>query len=85
MYQKSYTTCGVQVNVAIGKLEMNDYRGIIDALVKTYRYEGLKGLYRGFLPGVLGVSHTAVQFMVYDEMKNAYHRYYNMPLDSRMV
>lgn len=56
-----------------------------DALYKTYRHEGLKGLYRGFLPGVLGVSHSAIQFMIYAEMKNAYNTYRNMPIDSRMV
>ena len=29
----------------------------------------LRGLYRGLLPGFVGVSHGAVQFMVYEEMK----------------
>lgn len=57
----------------------------MDALVKTYRYEGIRGLYRGFLPGVFGVSHSAVQFMVYEEMKNGYNKHRNMSIDSRMV
>lgn len=57
-----------------------------DALVKTYRHEGLrKGLYRGFLPGALGVSHSAIQFMLYEEMKNGYNQYRNLPLDTKMV
>lgn len=60
-------------------------RGMVDALVKTYRHEGARGLYRGFLPGVLGVSHSAVQFMVYEELKHGYNNYRGLPIDSRMV
>lgn len=57
----------------------------MDALVKTYRYEGFRGLYRGFLPGFFGVSHSAIQFMVYEEMKSSYNNHRNMSIDSRMV
>ncbi|XP_057374283.2 mitochondrial folate transporter/carrier-like isoform X1 [Daphnia carinata] len=64
--------------------EQKRYKGIMDALVKTYRYEGIRGLYRGFLPGVFGVSHSAIQFMVYEEMKNGYNNHRNMSIDSRM-
>lgn len=57
-----------------------------DALVKTYRHEGIrKGLYRGFVPGVLGVSHSAIQFMLYEEMKKGYNEYRNLPLDCKLV
>ncbi|XP_046438983.1 mitochondrial folate transporter/carrier-like isoform X2 [Daphnia pulex] len=64
--------------------EQKRYKGIMDALVKTYRYEGLRGLYRGFLPGFLGVSHSAIQFMVYEEMKSSYNNHRNMSIDTRM-
>ncbi len=58
---------------------------MVDALVKTYRYEGIRGLYKGFLPGVFGVSHGALQFMAYEEMKNSYNKYRNLPIDTKLV
>lgn len=57
----------------------------MDALVKTYRYEGIRGLYKGFVPGVFGVSHGALQFMAYEEMKNSYNTYQNLPIDTKLV
>ena len=45
--------------------QANRYSGFIDALVKISRQEGLRGLYSGFVPGLFGVSHGAVQFMAY--------------------
>ena len=60
-------------------------RNISDALFKTYQYEGLKGLYKGFIPGLFGVSHGALQFMTYEEMKNAYNIYWNQSIDTSLV
>jgi solute carrier family 25 folate transporter 32 len=57
----------------------------MDALVKTYRNEGIKGFYKGLLPGFFGVSHTAIQLMMYEEMKSYYKKHHNMSADSRMV
>ncbi|OUC49613.1 hypothetical protein D917_05224 [Trichinella nativa] len=45
------------------------YRGMIDVLVKLYRMDGIRGLYKGYLPGIVGTSHGAIQFMAYDELK----------------
>ena len=39
------------------------------ALAALWREEGVRGLYRGFVPGLLGVSHGAVQFTTYDSVK----------------
>ncbi|XP_026681064.1 mitochondrial folate transporter/carrier [Diaphorina citri] len=61
------------------------YSGMIDALHKIYSVEGIRGLYKGFVPGMFGVSHGAVQFMVYEEMKSHYTQYYDLPLDSKLV
>ncbi len=47
----------------------NAYRGLVDGLLQTWKHEGLKGLYKGFVPALFGVSHGAIQFMVYEEMK----------------
>ncbi|XP_063876952.1 LOW QUALITY PROTEIN: solute carrier family 25 member 32-like, partial [Scylla paramamosain] len=61
------------------------YNGMVDALVKTYKLEGVRGLYKGFVPGVFGVSHGALQFMAYEEMKVQYNRYRSLPIDSKLV
>lgn len=61
------------------------FRGMVDALVKMYRYEGIRGLYKGFVPGIFGVSHGALQFMAYEEMKNSYNSYRNLPIDTKLV
>lgn len=42
----------------------------VDGLQKIARQEGFKGLYRGLLPSLFGVSHGALQFTVYEMLKN---------------
>lgn len=51
-----------------------NYRGLADAFRRILKAEGLRGLYRGLLPGLVGVSHGAVQFMVYEELKRWMNR-----------
>ncbi|XP_053996787.1 mitochondrial folate transporter/carrier [Hylaeus anthracinus] len=60
------------------------YKGTIDAIQKIYRTEGIQGLYRGFVPGMVGVSHGAIQFMVYEELKNQYNSRLNLPIDTKL-
>ena len=61
------------------------YKGMFDALKKIAVHEGIPGLYKGFVPGIWGVSHGAIQFMTYEELKSAYNNYYNQPIDSKLV
>ncbi|XP_067630256.1 solute carrier family 25 member 32 [Eurosta solidaginis] len=63
----------------------SEYRGMVDALAQIYRKEGVRGLYRGFIPGMLGVSHGALQFMTYEEMKNWYNTYRKLPIDTKLA
>jgi solute carrier family 25 (mitochondrial folate transporter), member 32 len=61
------------------------YTGMIDALKSIYKQEGMRGLYKGFVPGMFGVSHGALQFMTYEEMKNSYNQYRKLPIDAKLV
>ncbi|XP_072028832.1 solute carrier family 25 member 32-like [Amphiura filiformis] len=60
------------------------YRGMWDALFKIYRYEGVRGLYKGLIPGLFGVSHGALQFMAYEELKKGYNSYMGLPQDGQL-
>ncbi|XP_060516409.1 mitochondrial folate transporter/carrier [Cylas formicarius] len=61
------------------------YNGMGDALVKIYKTEGLRGLYRGFVPGMFGVVHGAIQFMTYEEMKTFYNQKRKLPHDNKLT
>ncbi|KAE8599435.1 hypothetical protein XENTR_v10017184 [Xenopus tropicalis] len=60
------------------------YRGMFHALGKIYRHEGIPGLYKGFIPGLLGTSHGALQFMAYEELKMDYNKHLNRPSDTKL-
>lgn len=40
---------------------------------------------QGFVPGMFGVSHGALQFMTYEEMKNKYNQKRKRPIDAKLV
>ncbi|GAA47560.1 mitochondrial folate transporter/carrier [Clonorchis sinensis] len=57
-----------------------------EALTNLWRYEGITGLYKGYLPGLVGVSHGAVQFMLYEKMRNAYNeRFRHRPVNAKLT
>ncbi|GFY51272.1 hypothetical protein TNIN_386141 [Trichonephila inaurata madagascariensis] len=60
------------------------YTGMLDALVKVYKHEGIPGMYKGLVPGMFGVSHGALQFMAYEEMKKSYISHYQLPIDEKL-
>lgn len=45
------------------------YQSLFGGLVSLVRTEGAKGLYRGMVPALFGVSHGAVQFVAYEQLK----------------
>ena len=40
--------------------------------------------FQGFVPGIWGVSHGAIQFMAYEELKSSYNHYKKQPIDSKL-
>ncbi|XP_022103614.1 mitochondrial folate transporter/carrier-like [Acanthaster planci] len=63
---------GVRLHTSQGAKYM--YKGMLDALWKISRHEGIPGLYKGLIPGLFGVSHGALQFMAYEELKKLRQR-----------
>lgn len=52
-----------------------EYTGMVDALVKTVRKEGVLSLWKGFTPYFLRLGpHTILTFLALEQMKAAYHR-----------
>ncbi|CAG0916847.1 unnamed protein product [Notodromas monacha] len=61
-----------------------NYHGFVQTLGKIYRAEGVRGWYKGFVPGLFGVSHGALQFMAYEEMKTQYNLSLGRNTDHRL-
>ena len=45
------------------------YRNTLDAFITIGRQEGIRGYYKGLGSSLLGVSHVAVQFPLYEKLK----------------
>lgn len=46
------------------------YQSIRHGTSHLWATEGVRGFYRGLVPSLFGVSHGAVQFMAYEQLKN---------------
>ncbi|KAI9746334.1 MAG: hypothetical protein M1818_000046 [Claussenomyces sp. TS43310] len=51
------------------------YPSMWAGMKSLWQMEGLKGFYRGLGAGMIGVSHGAVQFAVYDSLKGMWSHY----------
>ncbi|KAI1712153.1 mitochondrial carrier protein domain-containing protein [Ditylenchus destructor] len=58
------------------------YTGLRDCIRKIYVQEGFYGYYRGFIPGLLGTTNGAIQFALYNYMKDWRCSYLRIPTDS---
>ncbi|XP_077990394.1 solute carrier family 25 member 32-like [Glandiceps talaboti] len=67
------------------KNQPRQYKGMVDALVKIYTFEGIRGLYKGLIPGLFGVSHGALQFMAYEELKKMYNSHYEQSNETQLA
>uniref|UniRef100_A0A7E4VTS8 ADP,ATP carrier protein n=1 Tax=Panagrellus redivivus TaxID=6233 RepID=A0A7E4VTS8_PANRE len=45
------------------------YRGLTHCLTKIYRDEGVRGWYKGFVPGLWGTLNGSIQFAIYNHLK----------------
>ncbi|PSS06552.1 hypothetical protein PHLCEN_2v3610 [Hermanssonia centrifuga] len=45
------------------------YRHTLDAAVTIFRTEGWRAFFRGLFPSLLGITHVAVQFPLYEQLK----------------
>lgn len=65
MTQQPFADCGVshQYN------NTSTMAGFIDGLRTIYRAEGTRGLYKGSLLALVGVSNGSIQFATYEEIK----------------
>jgi len=52
-------------------------KGMVHVLRHVVREEGVMGLYNGIIPSLLLVSHGALQFMCYEEIKKLFQVYAN--------
>ncbi|KAG8884372.1 hypothetical protein FRB97_004381 [Tulasnella sp. 331] len=48
------------------------FRHTIDAFRVIYHDDGIRAFYRGLIPSLLGVSHVAVQFPLYEYLKDQF-------------
>jgi solute carrier family 25 (mitochondrial folate transporter), member 32 len=53
----------------ITQTRQDGYKSLLHGFKTIYKNEGVPGLYRGLVPAMFGVSHGAIQFMFYEQMK----------------
>jgi len=58
------------------------YRHTVDAFLTIYRTEGPRAFYRGMVPSLLGITHVAVQFPLYEYLKSWFARRRNVGTSS---
>ena len=55
--------------LSTGRNAPGAYRSMAHGVVDIMRNEGLRGFWRGLIPSLFGISHGAVQFAAYEQLK----------------
>jgi len=55
--------------LSTGRAHPDAYKSLTHGLVSLLQTEGPRGLFRGMVPALFGVTHGAVHFMFYEKMK----------------
>jgi solute carrier family 25 folate transporter 32 len=56
--------------LSTGRNAPGAYRNMSHGIREIMRTEGPKGFWRGLIPSLFGISHGAVQFAAYEQLKN---------------
>jgi solute carrier family 25 folate transporter 32 len=56
--------------LASGRNTPGAYTGMIHGARSIWQNEGARGFWHGLVPSLFGISHGAVQFAVYEQLKN---------------
>lgn len=52
------------------------YNNTVHAFITIAREEGFRGFYKGLGPSLIGISHVALQFPMYERLKVAFSKYF---------
>lgn len=56
--------------------QIDDYKNILDAMVKIGRREGMYGLFKGLVPSLFGISHFIIYMPLYDYLNRFHDSYF---------
>ena len=69
-YPLDFARTKIGVDVTGKDTKNKKYKGIIDCIVKNYKYEGLRGIYQGLVICIIGGSiYRSLYFGLYDSIK----------------
>lgn len=67
------------------KRSWNKYKGTFDAVTRIAKEEGISKLYSGIVPSLIGITHVAVQFPLYEFVKTTISKKKRKSLDELNV